>query len=75
MAISPAVRALINEHISSVAQLEMLLLLRMNADRWWAADTLSQELRAESGWLTRVLAELCERGLCEKSAETPAQFR
>ena len=72
--LAPEVRALITEHISSVAQLEALLLLR-HADRWWTAAALSMELRADRGWLTGVLTDLCARGFCEQYSDAIPQFR
>jgi hypothetical protein len=73
--IAPAVRVLINEHISSVAQLEVILLLRHAADRCWSVEVLSTELRADRAWLSHVLQDLCERGMAEKSGDEIPLFR
>lgn len=73
--ISPNVRALIAEHISSVAQLEIILLLRHAPDQSWSAEDLSQQLRTEPAWVTQVLRDLCARGFCEQSDEPSARFR
>jgi hypothetical protein len=35
----------IHEHIHSVEQLEVLLLLRENPERWWSPEEVSQALR------------------------------
>jgi hypothetical protein len=73
--VSPAVRTLITKHISSVAQLELILLLRHTPDRWWTPEELSHELRTEPVWLERALSDLCSRGMCEESAESGRRFR
>lgn len=73
--LSPNVRALIDEHISSVAQLEIILLLRHAPNESWTADDLGQQLRADPAWVTQVLKDLCARGFCEQSAESPTRIR
>lgn len=69
--ISPQVRTFIVDHISSVAQLEVLLLMRHAHERWWSIEALDQELRTDRAWLGRVLQDLCHRGILEKSASDP----
>jgi hypothetical protein len=73
--ISPLALALINEHISSVGQLEVLLLLRLRAEQWWTAESLDRELRLNETWITNFLKDFCARGFCEQSADSPVQFR
>jgi hypothetical protein len=73
--ISPLARGLINEHISTVGQLEVLLLLRLRPDEWWSTAALDRELRLNEAWIARLLPDFCGRGFCEQSSEQPARFR
>lgn len=57
------VRALIAAHISSVVQLELLLLLRSQPTRQRSAAEISRELRIDQGWVAGQLRELCAAGL------------
>jgi hypothetical protein len=72
--VAPKTRALIIEHISTVAQVDILLLLRLRPNQWWSAPMLDQELRLNEIWIRGVLRDLCGRGLCEQSS-TDALFR
>jgi hypothetical protein len=74
-AISPIVRALIAERISSIAQLELILLLRHAPQRWWSPDDVHRELRTDPAWLHDALRELCAWGVCEQSPDPPPRFR
>jgi hypothetical protein len=62
------VRHFIASHIVSVAQLEVLLLLRAAADKEWTAAEVARALvtqpEAAAGWLD----DLTERGLASQSA-------
>jgi hypothetical protein len=62
------VRRFIASHIVSVAQLEVLLLLRAAADKQWTAAEVARALvtqpEAAAGWLD----DLTERGLASESA-------
>lgn len=57
------VRALIASHISSVVQLELLLLLHAQPARERTPADISQELRIDAGWVTGQLRVLCSAGL------------
>jgi DNA-binding IclR family transcriptional regulator len=63
------VRRFIASHIVSVAQLEVLLLLRAAADKEWTADEVSRALvtqrDAAAGWLEN----LRERGLARQEGD------
>lgn len=61
--ISQEVRAFIAEHIESVVQLEVLLLLYKNPQQDWTADDIGRELRIDPAWASEQLANLCARGL------------
>jgi hypothetical protein len=62
-----SVRGFIASHIVSVAQLEVLLLLRAAADKEWTATEVSRALvtqpEAAAGWLE----DLRQRGLASES--------
>lgn len=63
------VKRLIGDHIESVVQLEILLLLYANAGREFTAADVGRELRIEPAWVITQLANLCGRGiLCEVDA-------
>jgi len=72
--IPPSVRAFIAEHIRSVAELEVLLLLFHDASRQWTAIELAQTLRVALDWIERNLAGLIRNGLVTKTDGDPATF-
>lgn len=61
--IPDAARALISEHIESVAQLDVLLLLRTAPGRLWDAADVGKELRTSAELAEAVLARLSRGGL------------
>lgn len=58
-----AVRSFVRDYITSVEQLEILLLLHRTAPREWTAVAVSRELRLDTMSATRRLADFHERGL------------
>ena len=56
-------RQFLAEHISSVAQLEVLLLLRSDREREWTAAEVSTALYTTAEMVAEQLAELHRRGL------------
>jgi hypothetical protein len=73
-AISKA-RKFIAQYITSVAQLEMLLLLRTNPTESWSADQLARELRVEPQWASVQLQQLCDSGLAERQSQPVPSYR
>lgn len=61
--IPPDVQAFIREHLSSVAQLELLLLLHGDADRPYTTDDAAQALRIDPAWAAAEIDGLRKRGL------------
>jgi hypothetical protein len=65
-----AVRGFIASHIVSVAQLDVLLLLRAAADKGWSPDEVARALvtqpEAAEGWLV----DLTQRGLASEREGT-----
>jgi hypothetical protein len=64
--LSEAVKKFIAEHISSVEQLEVLLLLHRRQQQEWSAQEVSQELRIDPASAGERLADLEARGLLTK---------
>lgn len=60
--IPAAVRKLIADHIMSVEQLEILLLMRARSDDEWDARSLSEEARTSERSAAARLADLAVRG-------------
>lgn len=56
------VQDLIAEHITSVEQLEILLLLREHAEQEWSASKVSEEIRTSERSAATRLADLRARG-------------
>lgn len=61
--LSEAVRQLIVQHISSVDQLEILLLLKENSARVWTVEDVSQALLTQPEVTATRLSELAHDGL------------
>lgn len=61
--IPPEVRAFIADHIESVVQLEVLLLLHANPARTWQAADIGRELRIDATWAAEQLVYLTARGI------------
>ena len=53
----------VESHISSVAQLELLLLLRSNVDKTWTPEEAAKSLYTAPDIVAGQLAELHQRGL------------
>jgi hypothetical protein len=61
------------DHIDSVVQLEVLLLLHSRRDAAWQAGDVARELRIDSGWTEAALAKLAAAGILDQPA--PAAWR
>jgi hypothetical protein len=64
------VRAFIDEHLRSVAQLEILLLLHDAPEADFRADVVAQTLRIDPSWAGDELAGLARAGLLTQSNDT-----
>ena len=69
------VRRLIAEHIVSVEQLEVLLLLREGRGREWTADAVSEQIRSSPASAQHRLADLHRRGFLARQNGEPASYR
>jgi len=66
--------AFVRQHVRSVWALELLLLLRRDPQRRWAAPELVKELRASPGLVIDNLAGLARGGLSEPDAEARHRY-
>jgi hypothetical protein len=69
-----AVRALIDEHIRSVVELECLLLLQRDPARAWTSVELADELRIAADWALRELDDLTRRGFASANSNAPPRY-
>lgn len=65
-------RAFITDHLSSMAQLEVLLLMREHPDRGFTPDDVGQQLRIDPQWAAAELTRLHREGLLAGDDETGA---
>ena len=61
--INPRVKAFLADHIDSVLELELLLLLRVHGRQQWTPATLAAELKIDPAWAAEQLAKFAGRGL------------
>jgi hypothetical protein len=73
---SPTVRTFVAEHIGSVGELELLLLLRDEPSREWTASDAAARLHHLPDWVRVQMERLVERGLAAvRSAGGEAVYR
>jgi hypothetical protein len=58
----------VQEHIRSIGELEVLLLLHRTSERWWTADEVNSELRTSLQSAIQYLERLLGSGLLEEGA-------
>ncbi len=71
---SDEVRRFLSETIASVAQLELVLLLRTSVPKRWTVAQLVEELRVDGDWASKQLEALCREGLSSKEGEGPPTY-
>jgi hypothetical protein len=71
--ISDRVKRFIATYISSVAQLETLLLLHTNVNQSWSAADIARELRIEAAGAEAQLAALVASGLAVRLSDAEAE--
>ena len=62
-AFSTDVKEFISKNIHSVAQLEILLMLRSAPQKYWTADEITQTLYLQLQMTAQLLSEIVQRGL------------
>ena len=73
--IAPAVQRFIAERIDSVGQLEVLLLVRSDPERYWSASEVSRTLRSRRTWAEVQLEYLCVEGLLSARESNAPSYR
>jgi hypothetical protein len=73
--ISDAAKAVLAEHVDSVLQLEMLLLLHAQPQREWTAPQIVNELRLDATWTEEQLRNLCTRGILTCTEQPVRTYR
>jgi len=68
--IAQNIRDFVGEHIESVLQLELLLLLYAQPQRMFTAAEITRELRIDANWVAAQLAQLCQRGILSCTTDT-----
>lgn len=73
--ITDEVKQFITDHINSLEQLEVLLLLQRNQSKEWTADMVARELRIDPNSAASRLADLYERRLLNfKPSNSPPLY-
>lgn len=73
--ITEAMEQFLREHISSLPELELLLLLEKRTRPDWSAAEVAAELRIDPQWTERKLDELHARGLVTCQSGPPERYR
>lgn len=73
--LSPTLLGFVAEHIDSVEQLEILLLLHDHPQREWTADEVTAELRLGAGSARARLADLAVNGLLAEGTARVPRYR
>ena len=73
--ITPRVRQFITDHIDSVMQLEVLLLVAAQPAQAWTPADLAAQLRIDPAWVEAELRGMAARGLLHVTENTPPTFR
>lgn len=71
---SSIVKTFLTDTITSVAQLELLLLLRTSYPKCWTIDQLVAELRVERGWAAQQLELFRGAGLATRDEQSPPAY-
>jgi hypothetical protein len=59
------IRSFLRDHIRSLEQLEILILLQRNGERWWSAAKVAEELRTSAASTASRLEEMASRNLLD----------
>jgi hypothetical protein len=73
--VTAGVRAFIRNHIRSLEQLEILLLLLKDGTRWWSAEAAAQELGTTPNSAAARLEEMASRNLLDVRISEQLFFR
>jgi hypothetical protein len=73
--VTGAVRTFLRAHIRSLDQLEILLLLQREGEKWWSAEDVADELGASRALAAARLEELASRSLLDVRISERLFFR
>jgi DNA-binding MarR family transcriptional regulator len=73
--IKQEVRTFLADHIDSVLELELLLLLRAHAQPSWTGAELAGELKIDRSWAAEQLAKFATRGILSRSDDADPRYR
>jgi hypothetical protein len=73
--ISREVQSFIKEHITSIEQLEVLLLLQRDPGKQWTAEELSRTLYISVEAAAHRLNDFCAKGFCVTEEEPGPRYR
>jgi hypothetical protein len=68
-------RSFVAEHVASVAQLELILIMHREPERRWTAAEAARTFALSPEMTGQILAELCRQGLVEVSASEEPSYR
>jgi len=68
------VRSFIAQHLDSVLEVEILLLLYQTRPRHWSAEEVVERLRIDPAWAVGQLGRLCDHGLLRCEPGPPPTF-
>ena len=68
------VQRFVHEHLTSVAQLEILLLLHDKAGEEFSAEEIAEMLRIDPAWAEAELSRLASRGMFSKAGADPPRY-
>jgi hypothetical protein len=74
-AIPDDVRLFVRTHLRSMFELEALLLVAREPERWWNAEAVDRQLRASREAVTAQLERLADAGLLEVQVVNEKLFR
>jgi hypothetical protein len=69
------VRAFLRDEVTSIEQLEVLLVLVREPQRWWSADAVAEELRMSESVAADVLEKMASRNLFDVRTSEQLLFR
>ncbi|MFO0579692.1 MAG: hypothetical protein U1A78_37435 [Polyangia bacterium] len=72
--IDKAVRELVREHVGSVIELEVLLLVSRSPARGHTAAEVARELRVSDEWTQGYLSKLCAKGILRERPGRPPVY-
>ena len=73
--IPPRLQGFIADHVDSVMQLEVLLLLAEQPGKVWTSRELAQQLRIDEAWVDAQVRAMGAGGLVAVTEGPPPQFR